>query len=68
MSHRPLNVGLIGGGSGSFIVQPQQRAILMDGTRRVTCAALRRNPEASKKDAGDWPGRCIVEVRIGIEK
>lgn len=55
MSQRPLNVGLIGGGTGSFIVQPQQRAILMDGTRRVTCAALRSKPEASMKDAGEWP-------------
>lgn len=55
MSDRPLNVALIGGGSGSFIVQPQQRAVLMDGTRRVTCAALRSNAEASKQDAETWP-------------
>ena len=32
MSPRPLNVGVIGGGKGAFIVHPQQRAIFFDGT------------------------------------
>ena len=31
MSNRPLNVGLIGGGKGAFIVQPHQKAIHFDG-------------------------------------
>ena len=35
MSQRPLNVGLVGGGKGAFIVQPHQKAIHFDGTRSV---------------------------------
>ncbi len=55
MSDRPLNVALIGGGGGAFIVQPHQRAIFFDGTRRVTAAALDPTPEESLKDAENWP-------------
>jgi predicted dehydrogenase len=54
MSKRPLNVGLIGGGGGAFIVQPHQRAIFMDGTRRVTAAALSSDPEKALEMAADW--------------
>jgi hypothetical protein len=46
MSQRPLNVGLIGGGGGAFIVQPHQKAIHFDGTRRVT-VALHPNPSVA---------------------
>ena len=55
MSPRPLNVGLIGGGAGAFIVHPHQRAIHFDGTRRVTAAALHPDPEIAMREAGDWP-------------
>jgi predicted dehydrogenase len=55
MSHRPLNVGLIGGGGGAFIVHPHQRAIHMDGTRRVTVAALHPDPAVAMKEAENWP-------------
>ncbi len=55
MSERPLNVGLIGGGGGAFIVQPQQRAVHMDGTRRVVCGALHPDPETALKEAENWP-------------
>ncbi len=55
MAQRPLNVGLIGGGAGAFIVQPHQRAIFFDGTRRVTAAALHPNPEIAMKEAEIWP-------------
>lgn len=55
MSQRVLNVGLIGGGGGAFIVQPHQRAIHFDGTRRVTCGALHPNPEIAMKEAANWP-------------
>ncbi len=55
MSNRPLNVGLIGGGGGAFIVHPHQRAIFFDGTRRVTSGALHPSPEESLKFAADWP-------------
>ena len=55
MSERPLNVGLIGGGGGAFIVQPHQRAIFMDGTRRVTAAALNADPDKALGMAADWP-------------
>lgn len=54
MANRPLNVGLIGGGGGAFIVQPHQRAIHFDGTRRVTAAALRSNPKAAQSEAENW--------------
>ncbi len=55
MSQRPLNVGLIGGGAGAFIVHPHQRAIHMDGTRRVTAAALHPDPGIALREADDWP-------------
>lgn len=55
MAQRPLNVGLIGGGAGAFIVQPHQRAIFFDGTRRVTVAALHPDPEVAMKEAEAWP-------------
>ncbi len=55
MSQRPLNVGLIGGGGGAFIVHPHQRAINMDGTRRVTAAALHPDPAVAMKEAENWP-------------
>ena len=53
-NNRPLNVGLIGGSSG-FITNAHQRAIFMDGTRRVTCGALSSNPEKAISTAADWP-------------
>ncbi len=55
MSKRVLNVGLVGGGGGAFIVQPHQKAIHMDGTRRVTCAALHPDPDVAMKEAKGWP-------------
>ncbi|MEW6071727.1 MAG: Gfo/Idh/MocA family oxidoreductase [Planctomycetota bacterium] len=55
MARRPLNVGLIGGGGGAFIVHPHQRAIHFDGTRRVTAAALHPVPEVAMKEAEAWP-------------
>ncbi|MGJ8651261.1 MAG: Gfo/Idh/MocA family protein [Opitutaceae bacterium] len=54
-SPRTLNVGLIGGGGGAFFAHPHQKAIHFDGTRRVTAAALRSNPEAAIEDAANWP-------------
>lgn len=53
--NRPLNVGVIGGGRGAFIVHPQQKAIFMDGTRRVTCGALHQDPAIAMQEAEDWP-------------
>lgn len=55
MSHRPLNVGLIGGGGGAFIVQPHQKAIHFDGTRRVVAAALHPDPQVAMREAENWP-------------
>ncbi len=55
MSKRPLNVGLIGGGKGAFIVQPHQKAIYFDGTRRVTAAALFPDPKVALEEAANWP-------------
>ncbi len=55
MSQRPLNVGLVGGGGGAFIVQPHQRAIHMDGTRRVVAAALHPDPAVALREAENWP-------------
>jgi predicted dehydrogenase len=55
MQTRPLNIGLVGGGRGAFIVQAQQRAVLLDGTRRVTAAALSSNPKRALADAAAWP-------------
>ena len=55
MSNRPLNVGLVGGGKGAFIVQPHQKAIHFDGTRRVTAAALFPDPKVALEEAANWP-------------
>ena len=55
MAQRPLNVGLIGGGGGAFIVHPHQRAIHFDGTRRVTAAALHPDPKIAMQEAEQWP-------------
>ena len=54
-SPRPLNVGLIGGGKGAFIVQPHQKAIHFDGTRRVTAGALFPDPKVALEEAASWP-------------
>src|SRR5512135_140311 len=55
MSNRPLNVGLVGGGKGAFIVQPHQKAIHFDGTRRVAAAALFPDPKVALEEAANWP-------------
>jgi predicted dehydrogenase len=55
MSQRPLNVGLVGGGKGAFIVQPHQKAIHFDGTRRVTAGALFPDPAVALEEAAHWP-------------
>ncbi len=55
MSPRPLNVGLIGGGKGAFIVHPHQKAIHFDGTRRVTAGALFPDPAVALEEAANWP-------------
>lgn len=57
MSERKLNVGLVGGGGGAFIVHPHQRAIHMDGTRQVVCGALHPDPETALREAEAWPYR-----------
>lgn len=49
-----LKVGIVGGSSG-FIVNAHQKAIFMDGTRRVTAGALSSNPERAVKAAANWP-------------
>jgi predicted dehydrogenase len=55
MSPKPLKVGMIGGGAGSFIANPHQRAVHFDGTRRIHAVALRSNPQAALDDAAAWP-------------
>lgn len=55
MSQRPLNVGLVGGGKGAFIVHPHQRAIHFDGTRRVVAGALFPDPKIALEEAEKWP-------------
>jgi len=55
MSHRPLNVGLVGGGRGAFIVHPHQKAIHFDGTRRVVAGALYPDPKIALQEAAGWP-------------
>ncbi len=55
MAQRKLNVGLVGGGGGAFIVQPHQKAIHFDGTRQVVAAALHPDPATALKEAESWP-------------
>ncbi len=55
MSQKPLNVGLVGGGKGAFIVHPHQKAIHFDGTRRVVAGALFPEPRVALEEAKNWP-------------
>jgi len=55
MAKKPLNVGLIGGGGGAFIVNPHQKAIHFDGTRRVVAGALYPEPKIALQEAEKWP-------------
>lgn len=54
MSNRPLNVGLVGGGGGAFIVNPYQKAVFFDGTGKVTCAPLYPDPKIAMKETEKW--------------
>jgi len=55
MPKKPLNVGLVGGGRGAFIVNPHQKAIHFDGTRRVVAGALFPDPKIALEEAEKWP-------------
>ncbi len=55
MPNQPLNVGLVGGGRGAFIVHPHQKAIHFDGTRRVVAGALFPDPKIALEEAAKWP-------------
>ncbi|MEJ2076382.1 MAG: Gfo/Idh/MocA family oxidoreductase [Acidobacteriota bacterium] len=70
MPQRKLNVGLVGGGGGAFIVQPHQKAIHFDGTRQVTAAALHPDPDIALREAEAWPYpiRGYRDYREMIEK
>jgi len=72
MSNRPLNVGLIGGGKGAFIVQPHQKAIHFDGTRRVVAGALFPDPRIALEEAANWPypitGYGSYDEMINVQK
>jgi len=72
MAQRPLNVGLVGGGKGAFIVQPHQKAIHFDGTRRVTAAALFPDPKIAMEEAEKWPypikGYGSYDEMIAVQK
>jgi hypothetical protein len=61
MSNRPLNIGLVGGGKGAFIVHPHQKAIHMDGTRRIVAGALFPDPKIALEEAptGPIPSKVI---------
>jgi predicted dehydrogenase len=52
---KPLNVGLVGGGKGAFIVHAHQKAIHFDGTRRVVAGALYPEPAIALEEAAAWP-------------
>ncbi len=55
MSNKVLKIGMIGGGGGAFIAQPHQKAIHMDGTRRVVSAALHPDAKVAMEEAANWP-------------
>ncbi|MEI8037744.1 MAG: Gfo/Idh/MocA family oxidoreductase [Verrucomicrobiota bacterium] len=54
MSSKPLNIGLVGGGKGAFIVHPHQKAIHMDGTRRIVAGALFPDAKIALEEAANW--------------
>lgn len=55
MADKVLNVGLVGGGRGAFIVHPHSKAIHLDGTRRVVAGALHPDPKIALEEAANWP-------------
>lgn len=55
MSDRPLNVGVVGGSKGAFIIHPHEKAIHFDGTRRVVAGALSHDPKRALEEAAQWP-------------
>ena len=66
MSNRPLNVGLVGGGKGAFIVHPHQKAIHFDGTRRVVAGAFGITLRVEAADDTNWsvPGRAATLLLV----
>jgi predicted dehydrogenase len=52
---KPLNVGLVGGGKGAFIVHAHEKAIFFDGTRRVVAGALYPDSTIALEEAAAWP-------------
>ena len=67
MSNRPLNVGLIGGGKGAFIVQPHQKAIHFDGTRRVTAGALFPDAKIALEEATRFAPASFLQLHPNSE-
>ena len=55
MPNKLLNVGLVGGGKGGFIVHAHDRAIHFDGTCRVVATALSSNRKIALTEAAKWP-------------
>jgi len=52
---KPLNVGLVGGGRGAFIVHAHQRRFTSTATRRVVAGALYPEPTIALEEAAAWP-------------
>lgn len=68
---KKLNVGIIGGSTGSFIGIVHRMAVELDGEARVVCGAFSSDPQRSKATGEAWyiaPERSYANYREMFEE
>ncbi len=54
MANRKINMGMVGGGPGSFIGRVHYMAAILDGQINLVCGAFSSNPEKSKITGAEY--------------
>ncbi len=54
MAKRKINMGMVGGGPGSFIGRVHHMAAMLDGQIELVCGAFSSNPEKSKVTGAEY--------------
>lgn len=71
MSKRKINMGMVGGGPGSFIGRVHYMAAVLDGQIQLVCGAFSSNPEKSKVTGAEYylpPNRVYENYQEMIRK
>jgi predicted dehydrogenase len=71
MAKRKINMGMVGGGPGSFIGRVHYMAAVLDGQIELVCGAFSSKPEKSKITGAEYylsPDRVYGSYREMIEK